>query len=136
MVGAGGFASRALKNSPPDCFSPPEGGTGCSHLTLSNHKTKNPPIFGGFFVLVGAGGFEPPKQLCNRFTVCPHWPLGNTPTCSPLSQRVLDYYNKHIRKMQPLFQNFLKFFSRRFIMTEKLQFVLIYGAGFWYNKNR
>lgn len=31
--------------------------------------------------LVGAGGFEPPKQLCNRFTVCPHWPLGNTPTC-------------------------------------------------------
>ena len=29
--------------------------------------------------LVGAGGFEPPKLKSSRFTVCPHWPLGNTP---------------------------------------------------------
>ena len=36
----GGFASRALKNSPPDCFSPPAGGTCCSHLTLLGHKQK------------------------------------------------------------------------------------------------
>ena len=27
--------------------------------------------------LVEAGGFGPPKQRCNRFTVCPLWPLGN-----------------------------------------------------------
>ena len=30
-------------------------------------------------LLVGAGGFEPPKLKSSRFTVCPHWPLGNTP---------------------------------------------------------
>ena len=29
--------------------------------------------------LVGEGGFEPPKSSDNRFTVCPHWPLGNSP---------------------------------------------------------
>ena len=28
---------------------------------------------------MGAGGFEPPKLKSSRFTVCPHWPLGNTP---------------------------------------------------------
>ena len=40
LVEEGGFASRALKNSPPDCFSPPAGGTCCSHLTLLSHKRK------------------------------------------------------------------------------------------------
>ena len=31
--------------------------------------------------LVEAGGFGPPKQRCNRFTVCPLWPLGNASSC-------------------------------------------------------
>jgi hypothetical protein len=26
---------------------------------------------------VERGGFEPPKDFANRFTVCPLWPLGN-----------------------------------------------------------
>ena len=29
--------------------------------------------------LVGEDGFEPSKRRRNRFTVCPHWPLGNSP---------------------------------------------------------
>ena len=29
--------------------------------------------------LVGADGFEPPKVKTSRFTVCPIWPLWNTP---------------------------------------------------------
>ena len=29
--------------------------------------------------VVGEGGFEPPKLKSNRFTVCPLWPLGNSP---------------------------------------------------------
>ena len=29
--------------------------------------------------LVGADGFEPPKSKDSRFTVCPIWPLWNTP---------------------------------------------------------
>ena len=40
LVGEDGFASRALKNTPPDYFSPPVGGTCCSHLTLSATKQK------------------------------------------------------------------------------------------------
>ena len=30
-------------------------------------------------VVVGADGFEPPKVKTSRFTVCPIWPLWNTP---------------------------------------------------------
>ena len=29
--------------------------------------------------VVGEDGFEPSKRRRNRFTVCPHWPLGNSP---------------------------------------------------------
>ena len=29
---------------------------------------------------VGADGFEPPKLKSSRFTVCPIWPLWNTPS--------------------------------------------------------
>ena len=30
-------------------------------------------------IFVGADGFEPPKVKTSRFTVCPIWPLWNTP---------------------------------------------------------
>ena len=33
----------------------------------------------GYFFFVGADGFEPPKVKTSRFTVCPIWPLWNTP---------------------------------------------------------
>src|SRR2546426_4308195 len=33
--------------------------------------------------VVGRGGFEPPKASASRFTVCPLWPLGYLPACSP-----------------------------------------------------
>ena len=33
--------------------------------------------------VVGRGGFEPPKAFASRFTVCPLWPLGYLPACSP-----------------------------------------------------
>ena len=42
-------------------------------------QKKNSSIFTILEFLVGAGGFEPPKLKSSRFTVCPHWPLGNTP---------------------------------------------------------
>ena len=38
---------------------------------------KNSPE--SFGALVGEGGFGPPKLKSNRFTVCPLWPLGNSP---------------------------------------------------------
>ena len=47
--------------------------------TSGFYKTKSPAYFRTLSILVGAGGFEPPKLKSSRFTVCPHWPLGNTP---------------------------------------------------------
>src|SRR6266511_2952688 len=39
-------------------------------------------------LVVGRGGFEPPKAFASRFTVCPLWPLGYLPAgssdCNPL----------------------------------------------------
>ena len=34
-------------------------------------------------ILVGEDGFEPSKRKSNRFTVCPLWPLGNSPIKIP-----------------------------------------------------
>src|ERR1700704_4152257 len=34
-------------------------------------------------LVVGRGGFEPPKAFASRFTVCPLWPLGYLPACTP-----------------------------------------------------
>src|SRR5688572_29836165 len=34
-------------------------------------------------VVVGRGGFEPPKAFASRFTVCPLWPLGYLPGYTP-----------------------------------------------------
>ena len=47
-------------------------------------KTKNPnpsPIGNrfGFFLFGGRGWIRTTEALSSRFTVCPHWPLGNTP---------------------------------------------------------
>ena len=39
-------------------------------------------LFGATYVAVGADGFEPPKLKSSRFTVCPIWPLWNTPPTS------------------------------------------------------
>src|SRR4026209_3019971 len=33
--------------------------------------------------VVWRGGFEPPKAFASRFTVCPLWPLGYLPACTP-----------------------------------------------------
>ena len=49
------------------------------YALLGFGQKKNSSIFTTLEFLVGAGGFEPPKLKSSRFTVCPHWPLGNTP---------------------------------------------------------
>ena len=55
-------------------------------------QKKNSSIFTTLEFLVGAGGFEPPKLKSSRFTVCPHWPLGNTPIYSFLQSRTACIY--------------------------------------------
>ena len=55
-------------------------------------QKKNSSIFTTLEFLVGAGGFEPPKLKSSRFTVCPHWPLGNTPIYSFSQSRTACIY--------------------------------------------
>ena len=45
---------------------------------IKNGKTKKEK-YKMYFSLVGEDGFEPSKPIGNRFTVCPLWPLGNSP---------------------------------------------------------
>ena len=67
-----------------------------------------------FSCLVGAGGFEPPKLKSSRFTVCPHWPLGNTPIfifVRPFAGR-LAYFSMGNGFCQLFFTFFFKGFLR------------------------
>ena len=78
-------ASRAAKNSPPGCFC----AVFCDSAAAVRIRPLSPEKVSTkqkiqypvriLDLLVGAGGFEPPKLKSSRFTVCPHWPLGNTP---------------------------------------------------------
>ncbi len=38
-------------------------------------------------MVVGRGGFEPPKACASRFTVCPRWPLGYLPAFGQRTER-------------------------------------------------
>ena len=78
-------ASRASKKAPQGLFCPPDYSAGrcCSNppsrvkLKIPD-ETKNQRIFyAGFFG--GRGWIRTTEAESSRFTVCPHWPLGNTP---------------------------------------------------------
>ena len=62
-----------------------------------------------FSCLVGAGGFEPPKLKSSRFTVCPHWPLGNTPIFSFCSPWIACIYYHPDGSLSTSFAEFLDF---------------------------
>lgn len=71
--------------------------------------------------MVGEDGFEPSKRRRNRFTVCPHWPLGNSPIFNKWSwwtdsnPRPADYKStirQHFNsKQKPMFLHSLHFQS-------------------------
>ena len=79
------IASRASKKAPQGLFCPPDhsAGRSCSNPPLRvklemPDKTKNQRIFyAGLFG--GRGWIRTTEAESSRFTVCPHWPLGNTP---------------------------------------------------------
>ena len=92
-------ASRASKKAPLGLFCPPDctAGRSCSNppAFVSFTHTQNKKLQRSSYaeaLLVGAGGFEPPKLKSSRFTVCPHWPLGNTPLYSFLQSRTACIY--------------------------------------------
>ena len=48
------------------------------------HPKMKAPVRTPWFV--GEDGFEPPKSKDSRFTVCPIWPLWNSPGLKPVRQ--------------------------------------------------
>ena len=67
----GFFARRTIRRADAVRIHPPG-----EFSLVAKQKTS---VISTLVLLVGAGGFEPPKLKSSRFTVCPHWPLGNTP---------------------------------------------------------
>ena len=57
----------------------PAGNRRCPHLTLSFHQTKNLVGIRRGFLFGGRGWIRTTEVSDNRFTVCPLWPLGNSP---------------------------------------------------------
>ena len=114
------YASRASKKAPQGLFSPPDCSAGrcCSNppsrvkLKIPD-KTKNQRIFyAGFFG--GRGWIRTTEAESSRFTVCPHWPLGNTPILifvRPFAGR-LAYFSMGNGFCQLFFTFFFKGFLR------------------------
>ena len=53
------------------------------YFTNPSPPTKKKRPLGRLF-FVGEDGFEPPKSRDSRFTVCPIWPLWNSPSLKPV----------------------------------------------------
>ena len=134
-------AKRTLQPQLPSC---PQDTSWLVPLNASSdalHSKQKTDSNESVFVLVGDGGFGPPKSKDNRFTVCPLWPLGKSPIYwswwtdlnprpadyksaalpAELHQlifavllRVLVYNNTAFHKSQAFFQNIFKIFSKAF----------------------
>ena len=101
-------------------------------------KTKNPnpsPIGNrfGFFLFGGRGWIRTTEAESSRFTVCPHWPLGNTPIF--FSQSVPDCLY-----ILPLPRGFVKFFAANYFAVKSkalnaTNFRLDF-CGFYHKANR
>ena len=94
----GALKNRSAAPASPPCFrrrrrsAPLLFESTLGYALKSFGQKKNSSIFTTLEFLVGAGGFEPPKLKSSRFTVCPHWPLGNTPIYSFSQSRTACIY--------------------------------------------
>ena len=83
--------------------------------------------------LVGAGGFEPPKLKSSRFTVCPHWPLGNTPKfCSrplPDDLFILSDCGRFVNYFFRIFAAFLRKLSAGSVLGQMFPALVIPQSG-------
>ena len=106
------YASRASKKAPQGLFCPPDctAGRCCSNPPLRvkleiTDKTKNQRIFyAGLFG--GRGWIRTTEAESSRFTVCPHWPLGNTPIFNSQSHRLPVYITTGARVCQCFLRKF------------------------------
>ena len=108
-------ASRASKKAPQGLFCPPDYSAGrcCSNPPSRGRlkmpgKTKNQRNFyAGPFG--GRGWIRTTEAESSRFTVCPHWPLGNTPIFSFCSPWVACIYYHPDGSLSTSFAEFLDF---------------------------
>ena len=114
------IASRASKKAPQGLFSPPDCSAGrcCSNPPAqpreSYCKTENPAPGSDTGFLGGRGWIRTTEAESSRFTVCPHWPLGNTPifiSVRPFAGR-LAYFSMGNGFCQLFFTFFFKGFLR------------------------
>ena len=108
-------ASRASKKAPAGLFCPPDYSEGrcCSNPPSRGRlkmpgKTKNQRNFyAGPFG--GRGWIRTTEAESSRFTVCPHWPLGNTPIFSFCSPWIACIYYHPDGSLSTSFAEFLDF---------------------------
>ena len=87
-------------------------------------KTKNPnpsPIGNrfGFFLFGGRGWIRTTEAESSRFTVCPHWPLGNTPIFTFAVHGLPVYITTRMVVCQHLLRNFWIFVSKAKTQKQK-----------------
>ena len=106
-----GGAIPRPKNSPPDCFL-----NGLSNPP-SFMKNKKPTLLGRFPVFGGGRWIRTTEVTDNRFTVCPLWPLGNSPASKRKSNYIMlqddcqAFFSKNF--------SFLKLYHRTFLAFQK-----------------
>ena len=107
------YASRASKKAPQGLFCPPDctAGRCCSNppsrvkLNISD-KTKTSAYFHTLRFFGGRGWIRTTEAESSRFTVCPHWPLGNTPIFNSQSHRLPVYITTGARVCQCFLRKF------------------------------
>ena len=110
----GALKNRSAAPASPPCFrrrrrsAPLLFESTLGYALKSFGQKKNSSIFTTLEFLVGAGGFEPPKLKSSRFTVCPHWPLGNTPIYSFLQSRTACIYYHSGAYLSTAFYSFFR----------------------------
>ena len=77
LAGAGGFAKPRSKQQSAGLLLAAFGRPTCSNPTSSS--TKKDPQPQSRISFGGSWWIRTTEALSSRFTVCPHWPLGNTP---------------------------------------------------------
>ena len=70
---------RAPAKQSTGLFGSPAGDRRCPNLNLSFHQTKKLVGIRQAFLFGGRGWIRTTEVSDNRFTVCPLWPLGNSP---------------------------------------------------------
>ena len=118
-------ASRASKKAPQGLFCPPDYSAGrcCSNPPSRGRlkmpgKTKNQRNFyAGPFG--GRGWIRTTEAESSRFTVCPHWPLGNTPIFSFTVHGLPVYITTRMVVCQHLLRNFWIFVPKAKTQKQK-----------------